>query len=142
MLEQVPTAHQRLLLRVLVADDNAPVNEGLTTMLSEVEGLAIFGCAQEPAKVLALVEMVQPDVVILDLHVPGPTGLRTLKQLKLLQPAPTVVVLSHYELPPLRRACRSAGADYFLEKTESFGRFPELLTSLMEGVYLSPSRQP
>jgi DNA-binding NarL/FixJ family response regulator len=101
-------------------------------MLSDLEGITIFGCAQEPAKVLALVEEVQPDVVILDLHAPGPAGLMTLRQLKHLQPAPVVIVLSHYELPPLREACLSAGADYFLEKTRSFERLREVLAGLVQ----------
>ena len=60
----------RLLLRVLVADSDRPVNEGLTAMLSDLDGIVIFGCAQEAAKVVALVERVKPDVVILDLQVP------------------------------------------------------------------------
>ena len=122
----------RLLLRVLVADSDRPVNEGLTAMLSDLEGIAIFGCAQEPAKVVALVERVHPDVVILDLEVPGPVGLRTLRQLKHVRISPVVIVLSHYTLPVLREVCLSAGADCFLEKTGAFERLRELLTGLAQ----------
>ena len=120
----------KILLRVLVADSTASVNEGLTAILSDLDGIAIFGCAQEPAKVLALVETVHPDVVILDLQVPGPIGLKTLKKLKHLQPAPVVIVLSHYELSPLQEACQEAGADYFMEKTGAFARLREIISGL------------
>ena len=61
-----------------------------------------------------------------------PVGLKTLRQLKRLRPTPVVIVLSHYELPPLREACLSAGADCFLEKTGAFECLRELLTSLAE----------
>jgi DNA-binding NarL/FixJ family response regulator len=107
------------------------VNEGLTAMLSDLNGITIFGCAQEPAKVLALVETVHPNVVILDLHIPWTVGLKTLKQLKHLQPAPVVIMLSQCELPPLREACLSVGADCFLEKAGAFERLREVLAGLV-----------
>jgi DNA-binding NarL/FixJ family response regulator len=124
--------HQSLLLRVLVADDSASVNEGLTALISELEGIIVFGCAQDSSKVLMLVQTVHPDVVILDLHVPGTIGLQTLISLKQAEPATTVIVLSHYELPPLRKACLDRGASYFFEKTAAFAGLKEMLTSLLE----------
>lgn len=120
----------RLLLRVLVADGIGSVNEGLTALLSDLEGIAVFGCAQEAAKVVALVETVHPDVVLLDLHAPITSDLQTLRQIKHLPGAPIVIVLSHYDLPPLRKACLNAGADYFLEKTAAFERLREVLVGL------------
>lgn len=122
----------RLLLRVLVTDGIGSVNEGLTALLSDLEGIAVFGCAQEPAKVVALVETMQPDVVLLDFPAAGTSDLQTLRQLKHLPFAPIVIVLSHYALPPLREACLNAGADYFLEKTAAFERLREVLHSLAQ----------
>jgi CheY-like chemotaxis protein len=120
----------RLLLRVLVAGGIGSVNDGLTALLSDLEGIAVFGCAQAPAKVVALVETMQPDVVLLDFPAAGTSGLQTLRQLKHLPFAPIVIVLSHYALPPLREACLSAGADYFLEKTAAFECLREVLDGL------------
>ncbi len=118
-------------LRVLIADGVGTAMEGLTALLSDLEGITLFGCAQMPGKVLALVAAVHPEVVILDLQVPGPVGLRTLRQIKHLQPAPVVIVLSHYELPPLREACLGAGADCFLQKTGTLEELRELLAGLV-----------
>jgi DNA-binding NarL/FixJ family response regulator len=117
-----------VLLRVLVADSGISVNDGLTAMLSEFEGLSVLGCVQEPAKVLALVKTARPDVVILDLQTHQAIGLKMLKQIKRLPRAPVVIVLSHYDLPPLRQA---AGADYFLNKATECGRLQEVLHALM-----------
>ncbi len=127
-----PQAHSRLLLRVLVADGVASVNESLTALLSDLEGIAVCSCVQEPAKVVALVETMQPDVVLLDLHAPGTSGTQTLRQLKQPPCAPVVIVLSHYALPPLREACLSAGADYFFEKTAELEHLRGVLNGLAQ----------
>ena len=122
---------KRTLMKVLVADSTALVNEGLTVMLSEIEGISVFGCVQDRSKVLALVEAVQPDVVLLDLNAPGMAGLKMLVGIKQGYPQTTVIVLSHYDLPPLRQACLKAGADYFFEKTSSFNRLREVLLEMV-----------
>jgi len=123
----------RAPLRILIADEVGPVNDGLAALLSDLEGVRLFGCAQAPAGLLRLVKTTRPDVVILDLQVPGPVGLKTLQQLKQLEPAPLVIVLSHHELPPLREACRRAGADSFLHKTGALDQLREVLAALARG---------
>jgi NarL family two-component system response regulator YdfI len=108
-----------------------PVNEGLTALLSGREGIPIFRCAQEPAKVLALVKTVHPDVVILDLQMEGPIGLRTLRQIKSLPHAPVVIGISHSDTPLLRQAGIAAGADCFLSKATECERLLEELHDLL-----------
>jgi DNA-binding NarL/FixJ family response regulator len=118
------------LLRVVVADNGISVNDSLTALLSEFDGVSVLGCVQEPAKVLALVQTAQPDVVILDLQTEPGTTLQTLKQIK--QPrAPVVIVLSDYDLPPLRQAALAAGADHFLNKSTESGRLLKVLQALV-----------
>ena len=120
-----------VLLRVLVTDSGTSINDSLTALLSDFEGLSVFGCTQEPAKVLTLVETVHPEVVILDLPAGNTTGLKILKQIKRLPHAPVVIVLSHHDLPPLRAAAIAAGADYFLIKATECGRLQEVLHALL-----------
>ena len=119
-----------ILLRVLVADGGSSVNDALTAMLSEFEGFSVFGCAQNSSKVLALVRTVRPDVVILDLKMAGPVGLKTLKQIKRLPHCPVVLVLSDYDMPSVRQAVMAAGADHYLVKTEC-GLLREALRALL-----------
>jgi two-component system, NarL family, response regulator DevR len=122
---------KRTLIKVLVADSTALVNEGLTVMLSEMDCISVFGCVQESSKVLALVEAVQPDVVLLDLNAPGTGGLKMLVGVKQGCPQATVIVLSQYDLLPVRQACLNAGADYFFEKTAAFDRLREVLIEIV-----------
>ena len=129
-----PNEHASIVLRVLVADHGISVNDSLTALLSEFEGLSVLGCAQEPAKVLALVQAVHPDVVVLDLQAEQATGLTTLKRIKRLAQPPAVIVLSDYDLPPLRRAALDAGADHFLVKATECGRLQEVLHIVLDRV--------
>ena len=119
-----------VLLRILVADSGRSVNERLTALLSELDGLSVFGCAQEPSRVLALIQTVHPDVVILDLQIAGPVGMKTLAQVKGLPDAPIVIVLSDRDEAPLRQAAIKAGAEHFLVKTD-IERLQEVLKSLL-----------
>ncbi len=116
-----------MLLRVLVADTEALINEGLTALLSDFEGLSVFGCTQQPAKILTLIDNVHPDIVLLELPLNTATGLVTLKMIKQLPNAPKVIVLVRFDLPALRKAALTAGADHCLNLSTDCAVLAELL---------------
>lgn len=128
-----------VLLRVLVADSGCSTNDSLTALLSDFEGISVFGCTQEPAKVLALVRTVHPEVVILDLPADNATGLKVLKQVKRLRPTPVVIVLAHFNLFALREAALTAGADHYLNKATECDRLLELLHLLGQQLSRGPA---
>jgi len=119
-----------VLLRILVADSGCSINDSLTALLSDFDGLSVFGCTQEPAKVLALIATVHPDVVLLDLPAGNATGLVALKKIKRLPDAPVVIVLAQCDLAPLRLAAVAAGADHYLIKATECGCLQEMLRDL------------
>jgi len=126
------SARPAVLLRVLVADSGSSINDSLTALLSDFDGLSVFGCTQEPAKVLALVAAVHPDVVLLDLPADNSTGVITLRQIKRLPQAPAVIALAHNDLPEVRVAALTADADYVLNKATECGRLHGLLRELRQ----------
>jgi two-component system, chemotaxis family, protein-glutamate methylesterase/glutaminase len=107
-----------VLLRILVADNGSSVNDGLTALLSELDGISVFGCAQDPDKLLALARSLRPDVVILDVQRTEPVSLAILHRLKALPRAPIVIVLCENGLLPLQEAVLAGGADHVLIKTD------------------------
>lgn len=131
MMTDDPSIMTSGLLRILVADTRVGVNESLVGLLSEFEDVTVFGCSQGPDKVLALIEAVHPDVVILDLESEGSTDLKTVKQIKNFPQAPVIIVLSHYYLDPIPQSARAAGADHFIVKTTECGRLQDLLHDLV-----------
>jgi DNA-binding NarL/FixJ family response regulator len=117
-----------ILLRVLVADSGSSVNDGLTALLSDIDGISVFGCVQEDAKILTLAQTLRPDVVILDVQRTEPINLDNLARIKAL-PGSIVIALCDDECVPLKGALVASGADHALLRTDSEG-----LVSLINGM--------
>ena len=88
-----------MALRVLLADDNYLVREGLSALLSEADGLEVVGAVADPEALLARVAAEQPDAVLTDIRMP-PTftaeGIEAARRIRAEHPSIGVVVLSQY----------------------------------------------
>jgi len=106
-----------LMIRVLLVDDHGIVRAGIRKVL---EGHVEFSCvgeAEDGDAALALVRKLTPDVVLCDLHMPGPSGLELTERLLRLPSAPKVIALSMQSDGPLPRRVLEAGAHGYLSKT-------------------------
>jgi len=129
-MEQPSSRVRRVvLLRVLAADSDRSVNDRLSALLSELDGVSVFACAQESSKVVGFVENVRPDILILDLETSGPAGMKALAQIKKVPGAPVVIALGDHDEAPLRQAALRAGAEHYLVKTD-VERLQEVLKDL------------
>src|SRR5690349_4513709 len=88
-----------MALRVVFADDNYLVRQGVTSLLAEVDGVDVVGVATDAASLLESVAELRPDVVLTDIRMP-PThtneGIEAAKQIRSDHPGTGVVVLSQY----------------------------------------------
>jgi DNA-binding NarL/FixJ family response regulator len=107
---------QKVLLRVLIAESSGDLSQGITATLSDIEGFTVVGVARKMTQALAMIEVVHPDVVVLDMELPKENFSGVLAWIKELQPAPTIVVMSQSGGAAARLRCLEAGADYFLRK--------------------------
>ncbi len=107
---------------IVLVDDHAGIRQQLRTALATVAGVSIDGEADTAPKAIELISRLQPSAVVLDLHLPGGSGLHVLRTIKALSPPPLVIILSNMSLPEYRRACRRAGADFVLDKSHDFPR--------------------
>ncbi|WP_459933225.1 response regulator [Fundidesulfovibrio butyratiphilus] len=103
-------------LRVLLVDDLELVRRALSLGLSAQDGLAVVGGAQDGAQALVLAQQLVPDVVLLDLCMPGPPTALTVSGLKALPHVPVVLALSARQDPEALRHALAAGADGYLSK--------------------------
>jgi len=121
----------RIPLRVLIADGSDVISEGLTATLSEQTCILVVGCANKAIQALALIETVHPDVVLLDLQMPGDSLVSLLHLIKLVKIPPVVIVLTPYASAALRERCLNAGADYVFAKTTELESMTNVLEKLV-----------
>jgi DNA-binding NarL/FixJ family response regulator len=117
-------------MKVFIADDSMVLRERLVEMLSEVPGVEIIGHAQDVPEALTSIEKLNPDVVILDIRMPGGSGMDVLQDIKRKQQAPTVIILTNYPYPQYRKKCLGLGADYFFDKSTEFEKITELFKQM------------
>ncbi len=127
-------------VRVLVVDDHAVLRSGLRLLLEREPGLEFAGEAASAEEALRSLERTQPDIVLLDLQMPGMGGLEGAKRIRDRRPGVRVLVLSmHDEADDVRRAFAS-GADGYLVKTAADEELVRALRAVSEGErYLHPS---
>jgi DNA-binding NarL/FixJ family response regulator len=127
-------------IKILVADDHPVVRNGLKEILATLGGNVVLGEAVSGADVLDKIAREQWNVVLLDITMPGMSGLDTLKEIKASHPALSVLVLSmHPEDQFAIRALR-AGASGYLTKDRPPGDLIQAVRKVLEGgKYVSES---
>jgi DNA-binding NarL/FixJ family response regulator len=103
-------------LRVLVVDDEPLVREGLALILSGEPGIAVVGEAGDGAGAVAEARRLRPDVVCLDVRMPGIDGIRATELLVAQDPAPKVLVVTTFSADDYVYAALEAGASGFVLK--------------------------
>jgi CheY-like chemotaxis protein len=102
-------------LRALVCDDYSMVRETIRPLLVEA-GFETVREATLATEAIALAELVQPDVIVLDLSLPGMSGLQAIPILRLVSPRSAIVVFSAYDI--WREAAVDAGALSYVDKSD------------------------
>jgi len=120
-------------VKVFIADDSLIVREHLVTMFSELAGIEIVGQAEHVTEAISAIRSLRPDVVILDIRMPGGSGLDVLRNIKQDGVGPIVIILTNYPFPGYRQKCLDTGADFFLDKSSEFDQIPKLLERLQQG---------
>ena len=104
-------------LKVVIADDHLLMLSAIRLALGAAADIEIVGEAKSGQEVLPLVGRTSPDVVLLDLHMPGVDGLRCLELLFERHPSVKAIVLSGSDDPAAVEACLTRGAVAFIQKT-------------------------
>jgi DNA-binding NarL/FixJ family response regulator len=127
-------------IRVLVADDHAVVREGIRHVLSEAHGFDVVGEAASAADAVRLAGEYESDVVLLDVSMPGGTGLEVIGDVRRVAPQARVLILSvHDEAEYVLQAVR-AGAHGYLRKDSSPNDLREAVRAVDRGdTYFTPA---
>ncbi|MEM6284469.1 MAG: response regulator transcription factor [Chloroflexota bacterium] len=118
------------MIRVVLVDDQSIVTEGLRVILNAAPSVDVVGTARDGITALDVVTQLRPDVVLMDLKMPGMNGIHATRQLKVTYPEIAVIVLTTYDEDEwVVDAIRAGANGYLLKDTES-----EALIAAIEGV--------
>ena len=115
-----------LEIRVLVVEDDPETRMLTEALLSGRKGVCLCALAKDGLEGLELVEQTRPDIVLLDLILPGMDGLDFLRALRRRSARPAVVVASQASEPTVIRLAFQLGASYYLIKPLNFDSLPDL----------------
>jgi two-component system, NarL family, response regulator NreC len=126
-------------LRVALVDDHQVVREGLSMVLDAVEQIEVVGAAGTLAEAFRIVSSRRPDVLVLDLRMPGESPLDALPHFARLAPEMAVVILTMQEQPRCARAALQAGARGYVLKEAAGRELVQAVRLAHEGhTYLAP----
>jgi two-component system response regulator NreC len=127
-------------IRILVVDDHRIFLEGLVKVLRDDPSLEIVGMAKDGRETLRQVELLKPDVVLMDISMPNLNGIEATRLIKKTSSETKVLVLSMHESEEFLRRVLEAGASGYLVKDTSAEELFAAIKSVDRGeVYLSPS---
>jgi DNA-binding NarL/FixJ family response regulator len=104
-------------ITILIVDDHTLVREGLREILKTQADLRVVGEAADSAATVALAEKERPDIVLLDIEIPGSDVATTVREIRGRSPGSRVIILSMHEGPELLRALLAAGIRGYLLKS-------------------------
>ncbi len=115
--------------RIYIVDDSIAIRQKLIALLAECKQVRVIGQAGLAEEAIKGIRDLQPDIVLLDIRLPGRSGLWLLSQIKSVWPKMAVIIMTNYDYPQYRRQSFDAGADEFFNKTLEFERMIHLLVS-------------
>jgi two-component system, NarL family, invasion response regulator UvrY len=127
------------MIRLLIADDHEILREGLKYVVSLSRDISVVGEAEDAESTLQLCRTTPADVLLLDVSMPGPGVLDTIKNIKAIRPELKILVLSVHPEEQYARRVLAAGADGYLTKNHSSRELASAVQQVHNGrKYLTP----
>ncbi len=122
-------------MNIVLIDDSLLVRERIANIISELPGVKVIGEAGNSLEAIEVVRKTKPDVVILDIKMPGESGVQVLRKLKNEFEELKIIMLTNYPYSQYKAECFKYGADYFLSKSDEFEKLPNVLIEIGKQKY-------
>ena len=119
-------------LHVLIADDSRVVRQHLIDLLGEIDEVEVVGEAENSHEAVQAAAAHRPEVVVLDIQMPGGSGIGALVRIKELLPETHVIMLTNHADALYRRKCLGEGASHFFDKSTQFAEVGKAVRSLAQ----------
>lgn len=127
-------------VRVVLADDHALVRAGIRSLLEGIAGIEVVGEARDGHEVIELVERLHPNLVFMDIAMPGLNGLEACARVVKSSPGTAVIILSMHSVQEYALQALRAGASGYLLKDADFAELELAIAAVSRGeTYLSPA---
>lgn len=121
------------MIRICLIEDDATIRDGYTFLLGNTPGLSVVAAYPNADEALKKIAQEQPDVILLDIELPGTSGLDALPKLKKLLPETYILMLTVYEQPNHIFRALGTGASGYLTKNSSPEKIVSAIHEVMEG---------
>jgi two-component system response regulator YesN len=119
------------MLRTLIVEDNTTFRQSLKELLHTRFPSMDIEEAGDGEKALRKIRAVVPDIIFMDIKLPGENGLQITKKVKTKYPQVIIIILTYYDLPEHREAAFQCGANHFLSKGTSTQAIVDLIQSIL-----------
>lgn len=127
------------IFKTLIVEDNDHFRQALWDLIQTKFPFMILEEAANGQEVLAKIASFQPDIIFLDIRLPGENGLSLTPKIKKFHPAIKIIIFTAHDLPEYREAAYQKGADYFLTKgTTSKDEIIDLLENIISSKIAHP----
>ncbi|MDX1505798.1 MAG: response regulator [Spongiibacter sp.] len=131
------------MITVLVADDHAMVRTGISRMLDDADDIQVVGEASSGEEAVLRCRELKPDIVLMDIRMPGMGGLEATRKLQQVAPETKIIAVSACEQEPIPSRLMKAGASAFLSKGSGADAGDEIIKAVRQVAkgkrYLSPA---
>jgi DNA-binding NarL/FixJ family response regulator len=119
---------------ILIVDDNKKFVDRMIGLLNELDNIGYINVANDYDEACRVLNYEDPDVVLLDINLPGKNGLELLKLIKKNTPVCEVIMITNHDDEYYRQQCKELGADHFLDKTIDFALVPDIVNKRIFGL--------
>ena len=118
-------------MRVLIGDDSRLIRERIIETLSLFDDIEIVGETENGSDTLSRLVSLRPDLAILDIRMPGKSGLDVIREYRKVSSETKIIVLSNYTNDQYLARAFEYGADYFFSKSDDFDKLGSLIGELI-----------
>ncbi len=117
-------------LKILIVDDTDIVVERLYKMIIEIDTVDIVLKSNSYNQAVKLIKKQLPDIILMDIHLPGKNGIELLKFVKENYPTIKTIIVTNHASSNYKLLCESMGSDYFIDKSAEFEKIPFIINSI------------
>ena len=119
-------------MNVILADDSVLILERLQAMISVFKNVEIVASLTNGTDTLEAIKMLKPDLAIVDIKMPGLSGLYVLNEIRKMNKTVIFIILTFYPSDYYRQMAMQSGTNYFFSKVDDFEKLTQVVAELLE----------